>query len=65
MTQTGIISINGQSGSLDSLWEIIDVAEEKKRAKTILQAEGTSAGGMLLFPNSYERGLYLMLLASH
>ena len=34
VAQTGIISIHGHVGILNCLWEIIDVDEEEKRAKT-------------------------------
>ena len=34
VAQTGVISIHGHGRILDSLWEIVDVDEEEKRAKT-------------------------------
>ena len=34
VAQTGIISIHGNVGIQDCLWEIIDVDKEEKRAKT-------------------------------
>ena len=37
VAQTGIISIHGHSGSLNSSWEIIDIDEEEK---------GTQAGAL-------------------
>ena len=33
VAQTGVMSIHGQGRIWDSLWEIIDVDEEKKRAE--------------------------------
>ena len=33
VARTGVISIHGHGRDLDSLWEIVDVYEEGKRAK--------------------------------
>ena len=33
MTETGVVSIHGNSRTLDSQWKVIDMDKEEKRAK--------------------------------